>query len=74
MAAHPVLKAREVAKIPESLGFELIRQRGSHQLFRHPDGRVTIVPFHGARDISPPLLRRIGRDVGLTLEEFLAHR
>jgi predicted RNA binding protein YcfA (HicA-like mRNA interferase family) len=42
--------------------------------FKHPDGRITTVPFHAGRDISPPLLRQIVKDVRLTLEEFLVER
>lgn len=71
MTRLPVLKPREVVAVLTSLGFEEIRQRGSHKQFRHPDGRQTTVPFHGGRDISPILLRKIIRDIGLTDEEFL---
>jgi len=53
------------------LGFEEVRQRGSHRQYRHPDGRGTTVPFHSGRDISPTLLRKIARDVGVTVEELL---
>ena len=74
MSRLPALKPREVVAILESLGFEEIRQRGSHKQFRHPDGRVTTVPFHSGRDISPLLLRQIIKDIGLTPEEFLEHR
>jgi predicted RNA binding protein YcfA (HicA-like mRNA interferase family) len=48
-----------------------VRQRGSHKQFRHPDGRVTTVPFHNGRDISPVLLRKIARDIGMTPENFV---
>ena len=30
--------------------------------------------MHKGRDIAPPLLRQIARDIGLTMEEFLARR
>jgi predicted RNA binding protein YcfA (HicA-like mRNA interferase family) len=70
----PVLKPREVAALLERLGFRLARQRGSHQQYRHPDGRATTVPFHGNRDISPLLLRQIARDVGLTVDQLLERR
>jgi len=70
----PVLKPREVTAILEQLGFEEVRQKGSHKQFRHTDGRGTTVPFHSGRDISPILLRRIAGDVGLTVTEFLQHR
>lgn len=55
----------------ERLGFAEIRQRGSHKQFRHPDGRGTTVPFHSGQNISPTLLRKIARDIELTLEELL---
>ncbi|MBF0202762.1 MAG: type II toxin-antitoxin system HicA family toxin [Desulfamplus sp.] len=53
------------------LGFQEIRQRGSHKQFRHPDGRGTTIPFHSGRDISPILLRQIAKDIGLTAEELI---
>lgn len=71
MAKPPVLKPREVVALLNRLGFRETRQRGSHKQFRHSDGRVTTVPFHGARDIAPPLLRQIARDIGLSVNELL---
>ena len=68
----PVLKPREVIALLERLGFRETRQRGSHKQFKHPDGRVTTVPVHKGRDISPTLLRQIAADIRLTIEEFLA--
>ena len=70
----PVLKPREVVRLLERHGLVEVRQRGSHKQFRHPDGRQTTVPMHEGRDIAPPLLRQIARDIGLTVEEFLAAR
>ena len=72
MGKPPVLKPRKEVTILDRLGFGEVRQRGSHKQFRHQDGRVTTVPFHQGRDISPALLRQIARDVGLSVEEFLA--
>ena len=74
MPSIPVLKPREVIAILGVLGFEETRQRGSHKRFRHSDGRSTTVPVHGGRDVSPLLLRRIARDVGLTIGEFIEYR
>jgi predicted RNA binding protein YcfA (HicA-like mRNA interferase family) len=53
------------------LGFEAVRQKGSHVFFRHPDGRTTAVPNHPGRDLARPLTRKILRDVDLTVEDFL---
>jgi predicted RNA binding protein YcfA (HicA-like mRNA interferase family) len=67
----PVLKPQEVASLLGKLGFAEVRQKGSHKQYRHVDGRGTTVPFHSGRDISPTLLRKIAKDIGLTAEELL---
>ena len=74
MGNLPILKPREVVALLEVLGFSEVRQRGSHKQFRHPDGRCTTVPFHAGRDVSPILLRKIAKDVGLTVDELLNTR
>ena len=74
MGRVPVLKPREVVALLERMGFVEVRQRGSHKQFRHPDGRVTTVPFHSGRDISRVLLRQIATDIGLTVDKLLGRR
>ena len=74
MGTVPILKPKEVAAIIETLGFQMIRQRGSHKQYRNSDGRGTTVPFHSGRDISPILLKQIIKDIGFTIDEFLQHR
>ncbi|HSW37838.1 MAG TPA: type II toxin-antitoxin system HicA family toxin [Candidatus Saccharimonadales bacterium] len=70
----PVLKPKQIVKILETMGFSMVRQRGSHKQFRHADGRATTVPDHKGRDVSPLLLRQICKDIGLTSDEFLQHK
>ena len=72
MAKLPVLKPQGVVARLSKLGFQEVRQRGSHKQFRHADGRGTTVPFHKGRDVSPILLRKIARDIHLSAEEFVA--
>ena len=74
MGSVPILKPRQVVALLASHGFVEVRQRGSHKQFRHPDGRVTTVPFHAGRDISPTMLRKIAADVQMTVDELLAAR
>jgi predicted RNA binding protein YcfA (HicA-like mRNA interferase family) len=74
MGSIPVLKPKEVEKVLKSLGFVEVRQRGSHKQYRHSDGRLTTVPFHKGRDISPTLLRKIVSDIGMTIDGFLQSR
>lgn len=66
-----MLKPRQVIAAVQQLGFVEVRQRGSHKQFRHPDGRVTTVPDHKGRDISPGLLRQILEDIRISAEDFL---
>jgi predicted RNA binding protein YcfA (HicA-like mRNA interferase family) len=67
----PVLKAREVIEVLERAGFRFIRQKGSHAIYVHPDGRVTEVPMHRGEDIGRGLLRKIIRDMKISREGFL---
>jgi len=52
------------------LGFDRVRQKGSHVFYRHPDGRTTTVPHHGGRDLARPLVREILREIDLTPDQF----
>ena len=72
MGDTPVLKPKDVVSILKRLGFEMVRQRGSHKQYRHPDGRRTTVPFHKGQDISPILLRKIAKDIDVTVKDFLS--
>ena len=74
MGNVPVLKPSEVVAILNKLGFAEARHKGSHNQFRHPDGRGTTVPFHSRRDISPSLLRKIAQDIKLSVSEMLQNR
>ncbi len=74
MGKDPVLRTEEVVLILKRLGFEEVRQRGSHKQSRHPDGRHTTVPVQRGRDLSPILLRQIARDIGLTVDDLPARR
>ena len=68
------LKPTEIIRILERLGFERIRQKGSHIFFRHPDGRTTVVPLHKGEDIGRGLLRKILQDIETSWEEFEKYR
>jgi len=69
----PMLKARDIMRVLNLLGFRKIRQSGSHIFFQHSDGRTTLVPRHDGKDISRGLLREILREIEITPEEFLGY-
>jgi predicted RNA binding protein YcfA (HicA-like mRNA interferase family) len=66
----PSATARERQSFARCLGFNRTRQTGSHERWRHPDGRAVTIPLHGGREIGPPLFFKILRQLGLTTEEF----
>lgn len=66
----PSARAVELQRIAIRLGFERARQTGSHERWRHPDGRATTIPIHGGREIGPPLFFRILEQLGIDLGTF----
>ena len=62
--------ANEVIRVLQKLGFNCIRQSGSHAVYHHPDGRWTTVPIHGGKDLSKGILRKILKDAGISVTEF----
>lgn len=52
------------------MGFERIRQKGSHVFYRHPDGRTTTVPHHRGRVLARPLIREILREIEVTVDDY----
>ena len=69
MSKLKIVTSTQMCKILESLGFSLVRQKGSHRFYRHLDGRTTVVPTH-ASDLDGALIRKIMRDVELSIDEF----
>ena len=71
MPRLPSLNSWEVIRVLGKVGFEQVRQKGSHVFMRHPDGRTTLIPVRQGRDIDRSLLRKIIRDVDMTRDEFM---
>ncbi len=63
-------KASELIKAAKQLGFEKVRQKGSHARWKHPDGRATTIPIHGKSEIGGWLFHAILDQLGITEEEF----
>ena len=63
-------KARILEKVAKKLGFQKVRQRGSHARWKHPDGRSTTIPIHGNAEIGGWLFQEILEQLGITEEEF----
>jgi predicted RNA binding protein YcfA (HicA-like mRNA interferase family) len=70
MGSRPQLTGREVIRKLREFGFEKDRQRGSHVVMRHSDGRSVSVPVHGSKPIKKRTLNNIIRQSGIDQDEF----
>ena len=70
MSRLRIINAKKIEKLLFKLGFEKVRQKGSHVFYRHPDGRTTTVPHHGGRDLARPLIKEILREIELSAEQY----
>jgi predicted RNA binding protein YcfA (HicA-like mRNA interferase family) len=58
------ITARQFVQALHKDGFELKRVRGSHHIYRHPDGRRIVVAYHKLGDTFPiGTLKAMLRDV-----------
>lgn len=72
MAELKPIKPEKLINVLGKLGFQVMRQSGSHVIMKHPDGRITVVPFHKGEVTDRGLLRKIIRDeLRISREEFL---
>ncbi|OIP89641.1 MAG: hypothetical protein AUK24_06090 [Syntrophaceae bacterium CG2_30_49_12] len=56
--------------MPDSIGFEVIRRKGSHNFLQHVDGRCTVIPIHAGETIGRGLLSQMVRDREISAEEL----
>ena len=66
----PRVKPAKVIKVLEHLGFSLVRQSGSHKIYKNNEGVRVTVPYHSGKILHPKLLKSILRDIELSIEEF----
>lgn len=70
MKLKPV-EAEVVIKALAKIGFQPVRQRGSHLVMKHPDGRSTVIPLHPGEELGRGIQMEIMNDVGLSRKEFI---
>jgi predicted RNA binding protein YcfA (HicA-like mRNA interferase family) len=66
----PVRNAKEVVQVLRRHGFVMVGHKGSHQKWRHTNGRQVIVPVHGSKPIPIGTLKSIIEGSGLSVEDF----
>ncbi len=68
----PVISGRKAVEVFKTIGYKVVRQRGSHIRLRdeiNPKHLPLTIPDH--KELKFGLLRKLIRDAGLTVEEFL---
>ena len=68
----PRISGEVVVKALIKIGYNVVRQKGSHLRLKdsdNPSHKPITVPLH--KFIKPGLLRRIIKDAGLSVEEFI---
>jgi predicted RNA binding protein YcfA (HicA-like mRNA interferase family) len=66
----PIIRVKAFETLLFELGFKLVRKKGSHAFYRHPDGRYTTLAHHGNREIGRALTRQILREIQIAPKEF----
>ena len=70
MERLPRVTAAEAIKVLEQVGFSLVRQSGSHKIYRDKEGKRVTVPYHTGKILHPKVLRSILRDADVPVERF----
>jgi predicted RNA binding protein YcfA (HicA-like mRNA interferase family) len=70
MPKLPSVTADQMIKALTKIGFEQVRQKGSHVRLKHPDNRVVTIPVHAGKILGKGLLKKIIRYSQLTVEEL----
>ena len=69
------MSVRKAERLILRLGFRRVRQKGSHAIYEHPDGRAAMLPIHYGEDIGKGLLKKIiEEDLKITMDEFVELR
>lgn len=64
------VSGKKMCKIVERLGFQKVHQVGSHCVYKHSDGRSTVVPLHGNEELIIGLLHDILKQIKLSRDEY----
>lgn len=70
MPKLPQIKPKKIEKVLLQLGFSKHKGKDSHIVFKHPDGRRTVIAVHN-RPIRTGTLKAILRQIDLPIKEFL---
>lgn len=65
------LTYRDLETVIKKLNFEYRRQKGSHKLYGHKDGRRVTISVHQGKNIKDGLAHKIiTKEIGISIDEF----
>ncbi|MCL5674376.1 MAG: type II toxin-antitoxin system HicA family toxin [Candidatus Omnitrophica bacterium] len=65
------ISGRETVKILSKIGYQQVRQEGSHMILYNPKPGFPILSIPDHKEIAPGLLRAQIKRAGLSVEDFL---
>lgn len=66
----PRITADKLIRVVEKLGFELVRQSGSHKIYKNKEGIRVTIPYHSKKTLHPKLVKQALKDLELTPEQL----
>jgi predicted RNA binding protein YcfA (HicA-like mRNA interferase family) len=72
MPALPVLSARKTVRAFERIGWQVVRQRGSH-IIMVKEGEITTLSIPDHKEVAKGTLRSLIRSAGITVDEFIRY-
>ena len=67
----PRITADDAIRVLKRAGFFLVRQSGSHRIFKNEAGTRITIPYHSGKILHPEILKSILKDADLTADEFI---
>jgi predicted RNA binding protein YcfA (HicA-like mRNA interferase family) len=64
------LSHKKIIKALEKVGFQPVRQTGSHLFMKNPDGRTTIIPIH-SKEIKVEIINAILNEAKISRDEWI---
>ena len=74
MTTYPAITGKALVGALVKAGFVVVSIKGSHNILKYADGRMTIAPVHSGETVGVGLMAKILRDRDLTrdaLQELL---
>ena len=66
----PRVTADELIRVVQRHGFVLVRQSGSHKIFRNAKGTRLTIPHHPRKTLHPKLVKAVLQGADISPSEF----